>query len=117
LWVEDPQSPHYNQHVRLDHPPRTPWERKQQMKQADPAHALKLLILHNAPPRAVPGGGSAIFFHIWRAGGKRATSGCTAMAEPDLRELIRWIVQDRHPVYVLLPRSEYRQLRAPWGLP
>jgi L,D-peptidoglycan transpeptidase YkuD (ErfK/YbiS/YcfS/YnhG family) len=117
LWVEDPQSPHYNQHLLLDHEPRTPWEFKQQMKQGDAAHALKLLILHNTPPNAVPGQGSAIFFHIWRAGGSKPTSGCTAMSEPILRELIRWINPRRIPVYILLPRAEYARLRGPWALP
>ena len=117
LWIEDPHSPDYNRHVRLDHPPRNAWEKKQQMKQNDAAHALKLFILHNAPPRAVPGAGSSIFFHIWRGGGTRATSGCTTMPENRLRELIAWLNPRRLPVYILLPRAEYEQRRAAWGLP
>jgi L,D-peptidoglycan transpeptidase YkuD (ErfK/YbiS/YcfS/YnhG family) len=117
LWIEDPRSPDYNQHVRLNHPPQNAWEKKQQMKQNDAAHALKLFILHNAPPHAVPGGGSSIFFHIWRGGGTRATSGCTTMLETRLREMIRWLDPRRLPVYILLPRSEYERLRGPWELP
>lgn len=118
LWVEDPASPHYNQHVLLNHAePRTPWEKKQQMKLNDPAHALKLFIAHNAPPRVVPNAGSAIFFHVWRANGGRPTSGCTTMPEPRLREMIAWLDPEAQPVYVLLPRAEYAALRAPWGLP
>lgn len=118
LWVEDAASPHYNQRLRLDHEPRTPWEKKQQMKQpGDAAHALKLLILHNTPPRAVPGGGSAIFFHIWRGGGSKPSSGCTTMAEAALRRLIAWVDPHQLPVYVLLPRAEYEKRRSAWGLP
>ncbi len=116
LWIEDPASPKYNQHVRLDREPATPWEKKAQMKQNDAAHALKLFILHNSP-RVVANGGSSIFFHIWRGGGTKATSGCTTMAEPMLRELIRWFDPTRLPVYVLLPRAEYAKYRGPWGLP
>ena len=117
LWVEDAGSPHYNQHIRLEHAPRTPWEKKAQMRQGDYAHSLKLFIRHNAPPRVVPGGGSSIFFHIWRAGGTKASIGCTTMSEPKLRELIAWLNPRRVPVYVLLPRAEYEARRVAWGMP
>lgn len=117
LWVEDPASPQYNRHVILDHEPATEWEKKQQMKQNDYPHSLKLFIAHNAPPRAQNGHGSAIFFHIWRGGGSKPTAGCTTMVEDRLRSLIRWVDPSEKPVYVLLPKSEYDKLRAPWGLP
>lgn len=117
LWVEDPTSRWYNQRIRLDREPQTPWEKKAQMRQGDPAHALKLFILHNAPPRVVPGGGSSIFFHVWRAGGTRASIGCTTMSEPKLRAMIGWLDPRRLPVYVLLPRAEYEARRVAWGLP
>lgn len=117
LWIEDPTSPQYNRNVILDHEPATPWEKKQQMKQADPAHALKLFIAHNAPPHPVPNAGSSIFFHIWRGGGSRATAGCTSMDEAKLRALIARIDPTRHPLYILLPKAEYEKYRAAWKLP
>lgn len=117
LWVEDPASPQYNRNVILDHEPASPWEKKQQMKQNDAAHALKLFIAHNAPPKVVPNAGSSIFFHIWRGGGARATAGCTTMDEVKLRSLISRIDPTRRPVYVLLPRAEYEKYRATWKLP
>jgi L,D-peptidoglycan transpeptidase YkuD (ErfK/YbiS/YcfS/YnhG family) len=117
LWIEDPASPQYNTHVRLERAPRTPWEKKAQMRQGDYAHSLKLFIRHNAPPRVVAGGGSSIFFHIWRAGGSKASIGCTTMSEAKLRELIAWLNPRRLPVYVLLPQAEYDARRAAWGLP
>ena len=117
LWIEDPASPQYNRNVILDHEPATPWEKKQQMKQSDPAHALKLFIGHNAPPKAVPSAGSSIFFHIWRGGGTRATAGCTSMEESRLRDLVARIDPDRHPLYILLPKAEYEKFRAAWKLP
>ncbi len=117
LWVEDSASPHYNAHLVLDHEPATTWEKKQQMRQGDPAHSLKLFIAHNAPPKPVPGAGSAIFFHIWRDGGGRATHGCTAMSEPRLKQLIAWINPGASPVSILLPEADYHRLRAPWKLP
>lgn len=117
LWVEDPSSPKYNQNVVLDHEPSTPWEKKQQMKQNDPAHALKLYIGHNSAPQAVPGAGSSIFFHIWRGGGSKPSAGCTTMEETKLRSLISSINPERQPLYVLLPKSEYAKFRSAWKLP
>lgn len=117
LWVEDPASPHYNLNLILPHAPASPWEKKQQMKQSDPAHALKLFIAHNAPPKVVPGAGSSIFFHIWRANGRKPTAGCTTMEEHKLRGLIAKLDPARKPLYVLLPKAEYEKCRAPWKLP
>lgn len=117
LWVEDSTSPLYNQNVILDHDPATPWEKKQQMKQADAAHSLKLFIAHNAPPKAVPGGGSSIFFHIWRRDGASATAGCTTMARSQLQSLISQIDPAKHPLYVLLTKADYAKYRTAWKLP
>lgn len=118
LWVEDPSSPNYNRNVILNHEPATAWEKKQQMKQADDdAHALKLFIAHNAPPRAEPNAGSSIFFHIWRGGGSKPSAGCTTMPEDKLRWLVANIDPARKPVYVLLPQAEYQAKRAAWKLP
>jgi L,D-peptidoglycan transpeptidase YkuD (ErfK/YbiS/YcfS/YnhG family) len=117
LWVEDPTSPSYNKHIVLDHEPTTAWEKKQQMKQNDPVHALKLFIAHNPPPAATPGAGSAIFFHIWRNDGAKATAGCTTMDVKKLQSLIAKIDPARRPLYVLLPRADYEKLRSHWKLP
>jgi L,D-peptidoglycan transpeptidase YkuD (ErfK/YbiS/YcfS/YnhG family) len=120
LWVEDPSSEHYNKHLRLKKPAQTPWELKQRMKLDDPAHALKLFIAHNADigqNEIVSGGGSSIFFHIWRAGGTKPSSGCTTMAEPNLRRLIEWIDPTQAPIYVLLTDELYGKIGSSWGLP
>lgn len=117
LWVEDPGSPLYNQHLRLKAEPATAWEIKQQMKQDDPAHALKLFIAHNVPPAARPGAGSSIFFHIWREGGTKPTAGCTTMSEQNLRSLIGALDPAMNPIYVILPEEEYARLRSAWRLP
>lgn len=117
LWVEDPASAQYNRNVVLDHDPATAWEKKQQMKQGDAAHALKLFIAHNAPPDVTPNAGSSIFFHIWRRGGAAPTAGCTTMEKSKLEWLISRIDPSKRPVYVLLPQSEYEKLKGPWKLP
>lgn len=119
LWVEDPASPHYNRHLILPdgRTPATDWKKKQQMKQGDPAHKLKLFIAHNAGPDTLPGAGSAIFFHIWREHGAKPSTGCTVMEESALLDLIAWTNPAHHPVYILLPQEEYHRLRSPWSLP
>lgn len=121
LWVSDTATPKlYNRYIRLNHPATTPWEIKEQMRQTDYAHSIKLLICHNTqetPGRPIVGAGSSIFFHIWRRDGAAATAGCTAMEEQNLRAIIARLNPDRHPVYILLPRSEYARLRAVWMLP
>lgn len=117
LWVEDPASPQYNRNVILKHEPASAWEKKQQMKQDDPAHSLKLFIAHNAPPKVIPNAGSSIFFHIWRSGGSKPTAGCTTMEEARLRALVARIDPAARPLYVLLPKAEYQKLRKLWKLP
>lgn len=117
LWVEDSTSPSYNQHRILPRIPKTPWEKKQQMKQNDPAHSLKLFIAHNPGPKAKPYGGSAVFFHIWRGGGSKPTAGCTTMSEARLKQIVAWINPTKKPVYILLPTTEYKAKRAAWKLP
>ena len=120
LWVEDKSSPSYNKHLVLKRLPQTTWEKKAQMRQNDHAHSLKLYIGHNDAimgGNAVPGLGSAIFFHIWRGGGSKPTAGCTTMAENMLKQLIARIDPSKNPVYVLLPEAEYQRLRKAWRLP
>lgn len=121
LWVSDITKPHlYNRYVRLDHPATTEWEKKEQMRQTDYAHSIKLLICHNTQDVKgcpVVGAGSSIFFHIWRNNGAAPTAGCTAMAEQNLRAVIARLDPRRKPVYILLPRAEYLSLRRAWRLP
>ena len=120
LWVEDPTSPYYNRHLRIDHEPTTTWEKKAQMRQNDYPHSLKLYIGHNtasAQKKATPNAGSSIFFHIWRNAGKSPTAGCTTLPEPQLRQIISKIDPNKTPLYILLPQAEYTKLRAEWKLP
>ena len=85
------------------------------MRPGDFAYHWLIDIQHNQNP-AMPGAGSAIFFHI-RRGVARPTSGCTSMAEADLLKMIRWLRADAHPEYVLLPWSQYQRKQTAWSLP
>ena len=80
----------------------------------DPAYEFGFVVEHN--PHGLAQGGSCIFVHLWKSADS-ATSGCTALAEPALRELLQWLRRDDHPVFVLLPSAQYRRLQAAWHLP
>jgi L,D-peptidoglycan transpeptidase YkuD (ErfK/YbiS/YcfS/YnhG family) len=77
-------------------------------------YKIGFVIEHN--PKAVPGGGSCIFAHLWKTP-DTPTAGCTAMTEATMRRLLAWLDPARKPVFVLLPHAEYEQLQAPWQLP
>src|SRR3712207_8482067 len=56
------------------------------------------------------GRGSCIFLHVWR-GPRSSTAGCTAMAEPALAELLRWLDPARRPALVQLTDAAYARRR------
>jgi hypothetical protein len=115
-WIDDVTSPDYNRFVTIDDPTHPPaWFTKQKMRHNDFAYRWLVEIRHNSDP-AVPGHGSAIFFHI-RRGVNRPTTGCTTMAESDLVKLITWLRAPRHPCYALFPASEYKKKWKLWNLP
>lgn len=80
----------------------------------DPVYRKGFIILHNSGNS--PGRGSCIFAHLWRAQGV-PTAGCTAMPEPAMDKLLAWLDKDKHPLFVLLPESQYQDLHESWQLP
>ncbi|MFP6875043.1 MAG: L,D-transpeptidase family protein [Verrucomicrobiales bacterium] len=115
-WVDDPENPLYNRHVRIDPGEPVPaWFEKERMRLGDPAYHWLIEIRHNSDP-PTPGFGSAIFFHT-RRGLDRPTAGCTAMARGDLEQVIRFLRTSADPHYVLMPAGEYAKYRKLWGLP
>ena len=80
----------------------------------DQRYRRGFVIAHNAGN--VPGAGSCIFAHLWKAPGE-ATAGCTAMNDPAMAALLAWLDPARKPVFVLLPEAEYDRLSSAWRLP
>jgi L,D-peptidoglycan transpeptidase YkuD (ErfK/YbiS/YcfS/YnhG family) len=97
IWVDDPQSPLYNQWAQLPTTARS-FER---MKRQDSLYKLGLVVDYNFSP-IVPGAGSAIFIHVWRAPTK-GTTGCIALAEDHVRALARALKREFVPTVLLLP--------------
>lgn len=109
--VDDPASTQYD--LILD--ARTvakDWTSAETMRRSDELYAWVVDVAHN--PARTPGGGSCIFLHVW-GGPRSTTSGCTAMAEAVLAELVATL--DPSAIFVLLPEPEYQALAASWHLP
>jgi L,D-peptidoglycan transpeptidase YkuD (ErfK/YbiS/YcfS/YnhG family) len=113
--VDDGRSRFYNRRVDRDTIPQPDWTSHEEMRRPDDLYEWGVWVDHNSDPPA-PGGGSCIFLHVWGGPGV-ATSGCTAMAEDDLRALLAWLDPRARPVLVQLPRAAYGDLRGAWGLP
>jgi hypothetical protein len=80
----------------------------------DRSYEIGFVIEHNSEGAA--GAGSCIFAHL--VGDPPApTAGCTAMMEPQLRDLLRWLDADARPRFVLLPAATAAALVTDWGLP
>ncbi len=114
--VDDPASPHYNRLVEQGPGPMSPWTSAEVLRRGDDLYEWLVVVEHNAAPAPVPGGGSCIFLHVWRAPDK-PTVGCTAMAEAPLVDLLRWLRPEAAPVLVQLPKASHAALRDAWGLP
>jgi L,D-peptidoglycan transpeptidase YkuD (ErfK/YbiS/YcfS/YnhG family) len=111
--VDDPGSDHYTKIVDRKQVP-SDWQSAEQMRRDDAVYEWVLDVAHNAD--AKPGAGSCIFLHVW-SGPESTTAGCTAMDKVKLETLLAKLDPANQPLYVLLPRAEYAQVAAAWGLP
>jgi D-alanyl-D-alanine dipeptidase len=111
--VDDPRSRYYNQLVDRSRIDKPDWRSAEKMFGVD-VYKLGVVVEQNSPPK--PGAGSCIFLHVWKTPAT-ATSGCIAMSEEDLLDVIHWLDPARRPLLVEMPRSSYELLRAKWNLP
>jgi L,D-peptidoglycan transpeptidase YkuD (ErfK/YbiS/YcfS/YnhG family) len=115
-WPDDPTVPEYNHLFTLQPGQPVPdWFKKHRMRLNDAAYHWLVVIEHNYP-KAIPGMGSAIFFHI-RRGEDVPSSGCTVMEPNVLEKIIIWLVPSAHPEFVLLTRTDYQHFWKAWDLP
>lgn len=112
--VDDSKSIYYNQIVNRKKIRTPDWNSSEKMSEI-PVYKIGLVIHHNFP-NSKPGAGSAIFWHIWE-GEDIGTSGCTAMSEENLIEVLNWLDQQKNPCLVQLPISTYVEYREVWKLP
>jgi len=113
IGVDDPKSRYYNRILSSAKVPQPDWDSWEKMNISD--YDRVLVVDHNLE-KPSPGAGSCIFMHRWAAPDK-PTSGCTAMAEGDLIQVINWLRPDHHPRLVQLTESEAPQWRSQNHLP
>lgn len=91
------------------------WKSSEQMLRPDGEYRWGVVVDHNAEP-VTAGAGSCIFLHIWLGPGV-GTTGCTAMAQEQLEDVLARLDPARRPLLVQLPRTQYKKLRRHWKLP
>lgn len=96
LWVDDVHAPDYNRWVRRGTSAARSFE---EMKRSDHRYRYGLVTGYNRYP-TVPGLGSAIFLHVWQEEGS-STSGCVALAEPDMVAILRWLDPGKQPLILM----------------
>ncbi|MDO4355086.1 MAG: L,D-transpeptidase family protein [Clostridia bacterium] len=84
-WCCTSDSPYYNQLVNIKETDYTPTSDDEQLKSAKGYYDYGIVINYNAD--CVPGKGSAIFLHC--SGSKESTSGCIAIPEKVLKQLLQ----------------------------
>ena len=94
-WVDEPDSPRYNQWVQGT-PPAESYE---VLKRADDLYSYAAIVEYNSEP-IVPGAGSAIFLHVWR-NSRTPTAGCIATAPASMKLLLKWLDLSAKPVIIL----------------
>jgi hypothetical protein len=105
--VDDTASEHYNQILSPSDDPDASWSSAEKM--SIDLYRWGLVVGHNCP-KAQPGLGSCIFYHLQRGPGQ-PTSGCTSMDASSLKGLLLWLQSDAQPVVLQLPRSVYEKMR------
>jgi zinc D-Ala-D-Ala dipeptidase len=112
--VDDPQSRYYNQLIDEAKVRRIDWRTAEKMILRDDRYKWGIVVQHNVPPQ--PGAGSCIFLHVWK-NAETATTGCTAMPEAAILDLIHRLDPSRRPLLIQLPAPLYNEMRVRWNLP
>jgi L,D-peptidoglycan transpeptidase YkuD (ErfK/YbiS/YcfS/YnhG family) len=92
------------------------WEDWGQKKMASFRTLYRWLIVIQQNQKRKPSAGSCIFLHFIPRY-PSSTAGCTALMEPSMIELMKWLKKTPKPIYVALPLREWEILRKPWELP
>jgi D-alanyl-D-alanine dipeptidase len=113
--IDDPISEYYNLVVDSTMISNPDWKSRERMKLSNDLYKWGIVIDHNREPR-IKGSGSCIFFHITDSKDS-PTAGCAVLSENLLFEMIKWLDEEKFPLLVQLPSSEYQKLKIVWKLP
>jgi len=101
ICVDDANDTRYNKIALLD--PQNPPKSYEVMRRIDGVYRYGAVIDYNS--KGVSGRGSCIFFHLNKTN-STPTSGCTAMDEKPLLEMLRWLDPEKKPRLLQIPASE-----------
>lgn len=104
-WVDDADSPLYN--TWQAGPADGRWNSAENMY--IPQYNYGFVIGYNTSER-IAGKGSAIFFHVWSGAG-HGTAGCTATAQDNVINILKWLNPSKNPVIILGPVSEVLKMQ------
>lgn len=94
-WIDDPESLLYNTWAEgIDD---TDWSSAERLSDYPSAYAYAVVIGYNTEER-VPGKGSAVFLHC----GEAPTSGCVAVSEIDMLQLLQWLDPEKSPKILIV---------------
>lgn len=101
ICVDDAGDRFYNKMALLDtsNPPKS----FELMRRTDEVYRYGAVIEYNQA--GIVGRGSCIFFHL-NSVGKKPTSGCTAMEEKPLLEMLKWLERAKNPKLLQIPKSQ-----------
>jgi len=85
-WIDDPNSPDYNRHIRGT----TQAESFENLKISSNEYRFCMVIEYNMHP-VVKGKGSAIFLHLSQGDEPNPSSGCVVVTPKDMELLLKWM--------------------------
>lgn len=103
FWVDDGNSSLYNTWQKG--PVSGRWSSAEKMY--IPQYNYGFVINYNL--NRIPGKGSAIFFHVWSGQGK-GTAGCTAAAQNNVINILKWLKPSKNPVIIQGPMSKVTKM-------
>jgi L,D-peptidoglycan transpeptidase YkuD (ErfK/YbiS/YcfS/YnhG family) len=104
-WVEDPQSPAYNQFRHVPCGSKPPFRVKSEdMSRSPTAYRHLAVVAYNTSP-VVPGRGSGIFLHVSTG---RPTLGCVSLARARLVTVLRWLRPASKPLIAIDTQARIR---------
>lgn len=90
-WVDDPESPYYNQLVNTSRI-AVDWNSAEDMAAAYPTYNYGLALSYNQD--CIPGLGSAIFLHCYTARPDNGSAGCIRLPQERVKELLQSVTSN-----------------------
>jgi L,D-peptidoglycan transpeptidase YkuD (ErfK/YbiS/YcfS/YnhG family) len=95
-WIDDPNSPDYNRHIRGN----TKAKSFEKLLLNGNDYRYCMVIEYNTDP-VVKGNGSAIFLHLSEGKILNSSAGCVVLLQSDMEKLLRWMKPELKPSIIM----------------